>query len=412
MRTGRHERQVPRPRLQSTRAASRPRRRIRWCISHLKSAHGRRGVDRPHLLPAVAPRAYCPRRRAGHRLMPDHAHVVLPVLPDQAHAHPHLDPRQPVVAEPVRPRPPCRRHSSTPTLRRTATTTGSCTTSAEGPTEHLDASGRAQQGHHRGDHQSLGRGKDVSFPLANDPAVGCVRHCYAAVDHLMIYLQLHATRDTSPGPDRPEARQAGDRQMPGVWRRFRCAALAGLLLLGAASSEAQPAGPTGPGAAIVRPRQPGRSTHFTGNFRVDLDQRAGTARERRSGRRGSDRVCRRARTSGRRLHPIHLRRSSQAGPHRDGRRPRGGLRAQVSAAALSRHAAPVRVRRSAISPRRATWRERDRRRGRQRFSSTRRRHPAAAARDQAGVHGDGVRTDSGSSGVESSRTSSRDFTIG
>ena len=34
--------------------------------------------------------------------------------------------------------------------------------------------------------------------------------------------------------------------------------------------------------------------HFTGNLRVELDQRAGEAGERRSGRRGSDRVCRRA----------------------------------------------------------------------------------------------------------------------
>ncbi len=57
------------------------RRRTRWCISHREvGTWAGRGVDRPHLLPAVAPRAYCPRRRAGHRLMPDRAHVVLPVL--------------------------------------------------------------------------------------------------------------------------------------------------------------------------------------------------------------------------------------------------------------------------------------------------------------------------------------------
>ena len=130
-------------------------------------------------------------------------------------------------------------------------------------------------------------------------------------------------------------------------------------------------GPAGPGAAIVRPRQPA-----PGPLHRQLPRRPGPARretrERRSSRRGSDRVCRRARTSGRRLHPIHLRRSSQAGPHRDGRRPCGGLRAQVSTATLSRHAAPVRVRRSAISRRRAAWRERDRCRGRQRFSRTHR----------------------------------------
>ena len=42
------------------------------------------------------------------------------------------------------------------------------------------------------------------------------------------------------------------------------------------------------------------------------------------------------------------------------------------AAALSRHAAPVRGRRRAISARRTAWGERDRRRGRQRFSATHR----------------------------------------
>ena len=170
-------------------------------------------------------------------------------------------------------------------------------------------------------------------------------------------------------------------------------------------------GPTGPGAAVVRPRQPdARHLHR------QLPRRPGPARretrERRSGRRRPDRVCRRARTSGRRLHPIHLRRSSQAGPHRDCRRPRGGIRAQASTGALSRHAAPVRVCRSAISARRAAWRERDRRRGRQRFSSTRRRHPAAAPRDQAGVHGDGVRTARPILASRARGRSSSDFTTG
>ena len=53
---------------------------------------------------------------------------------------------------------------------------------------------------------------------------------------------------------------------------------------------------------------------------------------------GSDRVCRRAGTSGGRLHPIHVRRCPEAGPDCRGRRPRRGIRAQVSTAALSRHA--------------------------------------------------------------------------
>ena len=86
--------------------------------------------------------------------------------------------------------------------------------------------------------------------------------------------------------------------------------------------------------------------HFTGNFRVDLDQRAGRPVNVVQVVVGPTGFVGAPEQAGRRLHPIHLRRSSQAGPHRDGRRPRGGIRAQVSAAALSRHAAPVRGRRS------------------------------------------------------------------
>ena len=64
--------------------------------------------------------------------------------------------------------------------------------------------------------------------------------------------------------------------MPRGCRRFQCAAVAGLLVLAAASSEAQPA---------VRqvlllqsfPRGNMPDDHLTGNFRVDLDQRAGQA---------------------------------------------------------------------------------------------------------------------------------------
>ena len=72
-------------------------------------------------------------------------------------------------------------------------------------------------------------------------------------------------------------------------------------------------GPTGTDAPIVRPRQ-----HGARPLHRQLPRRTGPARprgrERRPGRRGSNRVCRRARTGDGRFHPIHIRRSSQAGP--------------------------------------------------------------------------------------------------
>ena len=118
----------------------------------------------------------------------------------------------------------------------------------------------------------------------------------------------------------------------------------------------------------VRSRQPGpRLLHRQLPGRPRRARRQ--TRERRPGRRHSNRVRRRTRTRGRRLHPIHLRQSFQAGAHRDGRRPCGGLRAQVSTAALSRHTPRVRVCRPAIPGRRAPREERDGRRRRQRFSS-------------------------------------------
>ena len=138
-----------------------------------------------------------------------------------------------------------------------------------------------------------------------------------------------------------------------------------LAWLAAASSEAAP--PVRQVLLLQSFDRGNCSDHFTANFRVELDQRVGTC-ESRPGRRRAGRVCRRAGAGDRRLHPIHLRRSSQAGPHRGAGWPRGGLRAQVPTAALSGHAAPVRGRRSAISAQRAAGRERDRRRGRQRFS--------------------------------------------
>ena len=122
-----------------------------------------------------------------------------------------------------------------------------------------------------------------------------------------------------------------------VGSRLSCAALACLLLLGAAPSDAQPAV-----RQVLVLQSFDRGNVVGGPVHRQLPRRTGPARrgarERRPGRRGSNRVCRRARTSGGRLHPIHLRRSSQAGPDCDGRRPRRGLRAQVSTAALSRHA--------------------------------------------------------------------------
>ena len=170
-------------------------------------------------------------------------------------------------------------------------------------------------------------------------------------------------------------------------------------------------GPKRVAAAISQPRQPA-PRHLHRQLPRRPRPARGQTREHRSDRRRSNRVCRRARTRGRRLHQIHLSRSCQAGAHRHSRRPGGGLRAQVSTGALSRDAAPVRLRRSAISSRRAARRERDRRRGRHRYSRTRRRHPAAASPDQTGVHGDGIRTAGTVLASSSSRASSRAFTIG
>ena len=65
---------------------------------------------------------------------------------------------------------------------------------------------------------------------------------------------------------------------------------------------------------------------------------------------------------------VDIRRSPPARPDRDIRRPCHGLCAQISARALSRHAASLRGRRSAIPARRAARGERDRGRGRERCS--------------------------------------------
>ena len=159
----------------------------------------------------------------------------------------------------------------------------------------------------------------------------------------------------------------------GARRRFPMrVALAGLLVLGAASSEAQPSRSSRSWCCNRSTAATWSLDHFTGNFRVDLDQRAGTpvnVVQVVVGPTGFVGAPEQAVVDY--IRSIFADRP-QAGPHRDGRRPRGGLRAQASAAALPRHAAPVRFRRPAISSRRAAWRERDRRRGRQRFSSPRR----------------------------------------
>jgi len=63
--------------------------------------------------------------------------------------------------------------------------------------------------------------------------------------------------------------------MPGVRSKFQCAALAGLLWIGAASSEAQPAVRQ---VLVLQSLDRGNLIvdYFTGNFRVELDNRAGT----------------------------------------------------------------------------------------------------------------------------------------
>ena len=142
---------------------------------------------------------------------------------------------------------------------------------------------------------------------------------------------------------------------------------------------------------------------FTGNFRVDLDRRAEkpvNVVQVVVGPTGFVGASEQAVVD---FIRSTFRRSSQAGPYRDGRRPGGGIRAQVSTAALSRYAAPLRGRRSAISSAtRRSARTRLPSRSINDFPRARRRHSAATARDQAGLHGDGLRTDSADSGIESS----------
>ena len=164
-----------------------------------------------------------------------------------------------------------------------------------------------------------------------------------------------------------------------VGRRFRCAALAGLLVLGAASSEAQPAVRQ---VLVLQSFDRGNLIldHFTGNFRVELDQRAGrpvNVVQVVVGPTGFVGAPEQA--------VVDYIRSTFAD------RPKPDLIVTVAGPA----AVFARKYRQQLFPdtpllfaavdqrylrRRAAWRERDRRRGRQRLSSARRRHPAAAAR--------------------------------
>ena len=74
---------------------------------------------------------------------------------------------------------------------------------------------------------------------------------------------------------RPAARQSGRSRMPGVRHTVRGAALTGLLLLAAASSEAAPAVRQ---VLVLQSFDRGNMIldHFTADFRIELDQRAGS----------------------------------------------------------------------------------------------------------------------------------------
>ena len=103
---------------------------------------------------------------------------------------------------------------------------------------------------------------------------------------------------------------------------LQAALMGGLLVIGAATSEAQ-----SPVKQVLMLQSFDRGNlvldQFTGEFRVGLDQRVGKPRARHSGRCCPDGDCQRVRASRRRLHSIHLRGSSALGPHRDCRRTGG-----------------------------------------------------------------------------------------
>ena len=177
---------------------------------------------------------------------------------------------------------------------------------------------------------------------------------------------------------------------PGVWSRWRCVLLSGLLVIAAASSEAQPAPKQ---VLMLHSLNRGNLVldQFTGDFRVRLDQQAGKPVNVVQVVVGPTVSSARPNQARRRLRPIDLRRSRAAGPRHDGGRPCRCIRAQASAPAVPRGTAPVRFGGPSIPARRAPGRQRDRGPGRQRLSWPDRRHPARAARHQAGLHGDRVR---------------------
>ena len=156
---------------------------------------------------------------------------------------------------------------------------------------------RAQQRQDRGNYDIPGS-EELSCHFAGQRPVGSDSLAHSARDDQLTAQPLRAALEApSAGQD--------TRQMPRFSIRFQCAALAGWLVVGAALERSSAPGPTGPGAAVVQSRQPDpRLLHR------QLPRRPRAARgetgERRSDRRGSNRVCRRARTSGCRLHQIHL----------------------------------------------------------------------------------------------------------
>ena len=175
------------------------------------------------------------------------------------------------------------------------------------------------------------------------------------------------------------ASQQGDRQPVGVAgcrmsvsSRFSCAVLAGCLVLCGPPVEAQPpAHPHVQQILLLQGVDRGSVTvdSFTANFRVDLDERVG---------RPVNVVQVVVTPTGFVGAPEHavvdyirstFANRSKPGAHRDGRRSCGGLRAQVSTAALSRYTTPLRGCRPTGPGRRAPREERDRRRRRQRFSA-------------------------------------------
>ena len=181
-------------------------------------------------------------------------------------------------------------------------------------------------------------------------------------------------------------------------------------------------------ARCRRQRSPACGAHILvlqsfnrGNLTLDslhrqLPRRPGPARrgtsEHRPSRRRSDRVCRRARTGDRRLHPSHVRRSSQARPHRHDRLvPRRHSRASIDGSSFPKRRSCWRRSISDICATRRLEKTRPLSR-----SSTIFRNSSmtfcSCCRDQTGVHGDGVRAARQILASRARGRSSRDFRTG